>query len=61
MVCGLLLILEGVLNAGCTIYTAMMLHDLDKAAEAALSAGDTAGEDQAPAEEEPVHSAESQN
>lgn len=28
---GLLLILEGALNAGCTIYTALLLHDLDKA------------------------------
>lgn len=28
---GLLLIVEGVLNAGCTIYTALLLHDLDKA------------------------------
>lgn len=27
---GLLLILEGVLNAGCTVYTAMMLRDLDR-------------------------------
>lgn len=34
---GLLLILEGVLNAGCTVYTAMMLRDLDKA-EAARDA-----------------------
>ena len=31
---GLLLIIEGVLNAGCTLYTALLLHDLDKAAEA---------------------------
>lgn len=34
---GLLLILEGVLNAGCTVYTAIMLRDLDKA-EAARDA-----------------------
>ena len=27
---GLLLILEGVLNAGCTVYTAMLLRDLDR-------------------------------
>ncbi len=32
---GLLLIVEGVLNAGCTIYTALLLRDLDEAAESA--------------------------
>nr|WP_317399259.1 DUF308 domain-containing protein [uncultured Gemmiger sp.] len=32
---GLLLVIEGVLNAGCTVYTALMLRDLDKAAEQA--------------------------
>lgn len=36
---GLLLIIEGVLNAGCTVYTALVLRDLDKAAEAAETAG----------------------
>ena len=43
--CGLLLILEGVLNAGCTVYTAMALRDLDKAAEAAETAQETESHD----------------
>lgn len=46
---GLLLIIEGVLNAGCTLYTALLLHDLDKAAEA--PAPQTDGE--APADPDP--------
>lgn len=56
--CGLLLVLEGVLNAGCTVYTAMALHDLEKAAEAAETSGTSeasAGPDQ-PAEEAAVPS-----
>ena len=46
---GLLLIIEGVLNAGCTLYTALLLHDLDKAAEAPAPTDD--GE--APADPDP--------
>ena len=34
---GLLLIIEGVLNAGCTVYTALLLRELDTAAEAAAT------------------------
>lgn len=45
---GLLLILEGVLNAGCTVYTAMMLRDLDKAE----AARDAAPEEDAALEED---------
>lgn len=46
---GLLLIVEGVLNAGCTIYTALLLRDLDEAAEAPAPPDD--GE--APADPDP--------
>lgn len=46
---GLLLIIEGVLNAGCTLYTALLLHDLDKAAESPAPPDD--GE--APADPDP--------
>ena len=46
---GLLLIIEGVLNAGCTLYTALLLHDLDKTAEAPAPTDD--GE--APADPDP--------
>lgn len=53
--CGLLLILEGVLNAGCTVYTAMALRDLDKAAEAAETARETESHD-SPEEEAAVPS-----
>lgn len=53
--CGLLLILEGVLNAGCTVYTAMALRDLDKAAEAADAAEETESH-ASPKEEAPVPS-----
>lgn len=53
--CGLLLILEGVLNAGCTVYTAMALRDLDKAAEAAETAQKTESHD-SPKDEAPVPS-----
>ena len=35
MLCGVLLIIEGVLNAGCIIYTALLLRDLDKACRVA--------------------------
>ena len=41
---GLLLIIEGVLNAGCIIYTALLLRDLDKAAETQEPTSETGGE-----------------
>ena len=37
--CGLLLILEGALNAGCTVYTGLALHKLEQAEAAAKEAG----------------------
>ena len=50
MLCGVLLILEGAINLGCTLYAAMELRTLERmanaAANAALSAlADAADED----------------
>ena len=38
MLCGILLVVEGVLNLGCTLYTSMELRALERMAESAINA-----------------------
>ena len=61
MLCGVLLIIEGVVNLSCVVYTAMELRTLDRMADAAVTAtlsalGDALDEEEAAALP-PVHEA----
>ena len=54
MLCGVLLIIEGVVNLSCVVYTAMELRALDRMADAAMTAtlsalGDALDEEEAEA------------